>query len=372
MAAKIVTLRERPGTEVKILSQTKEDDQLKVDVSIVRKKKQFFINNVPVEDLILTRNVASKNDAEICGKRFRKTRSQLIAMGFDKEIVKNLPKSKDPQGQDAKDDRNRDQGGSAVNGASHWLNEKVDGLDVYVKADMDNDGFVETRHVIKVGKTILEDKPHNHVPYVITSAMTMPHTLVGKSRVEITMAFQEIQSFLYRGVMNNVALVNNARNVVSSNVNLDDLLTSRPNGIVRLKKGASPATEITQLVTEYIGDKSLQVIQYVDSKRAQTTGSLLANQGLQADSLYKETATRFQGTEDNAAAKVELIGRVIAEEGYKQLYEGLCWYASHFQDDEQEIFVLGKTMTVNPSAWEFDHKVEALVGTGAGDDPEDA
>jgi hypothetical protein len=94
---------------------------------------------------------------------------------------------------------------------------------------------------------------------------------------------------------------------------------------------------------------------------------MLANQGLDSDKLYQETATRFQGVEDAAKAKVELVARVMAETGFRELYEGIAWMISHNQDDKREIFATGKPVTIDPTKWRYDHRVASNVGLAAGD-----
>lgn len=380
----IMELEQDPRyTRIKIISQdekqTPNGPEYTVDINCIKEGKDFYIENVPVEDLILSRNVASKNEAQVVGKKFRKTRGQLIAEGFDKETVKKLPKSKDSRNDSIKEDRYRAQGGSQSGSDQgenagvdkgelhHWLNEYIEGEDLKVRVDFDGDDIAEIRHIVKVGDEILHNEFFGHINYAITSAMLMPHTMIGRSRAEIVCPTQRIQSVLYRQTLDNIYFVNNTRTAINDKVNMDDLLTVRFNGVVRTKEG-NPAEHILPLLTPYVGDKSLQVIQYVDAKRVQSAGSLMANQALTSDHLHKETATRFEGIDDAAQAKVELVARVIAECGFKQLYEGFAWFASTYQDTAQEVYILGKELQVNPSSWRYDHRVEALVGTGAGDD----
>jgi len=106
----------------------------------------------------------------------------------------------------------------------------------------------------------------------------------------------------------------------------------------------------------------------MDTKRAQTTGTYLANQGLDSDQLFNETATRFVGVQQQGEAKVELVARNMAETGYRELYEGLAWMVSHFQDSSKEISVLGKPLTVDPRKWKMNHHLVSTVGLAAGDD----
>jgi hypothetical protein len=197
----------------------------------------------------------------------------------------------------------------------------------------------------------------------------MPNKAIGLSRAEIVYETQRQKTTLLRGMFTNMDMVNNPRNIVHPDVDLDDMLYMRTNGIIRMEDDTSilPQNAVFPLTTQYTGTESLQTMQYIDQARAQKTGDLLTNQGLDADSIAKETATRFAGVEKAGAAKGELIIRNYAETGFRKLFEGLAWTASRFQDSKTEILVLGKELTVNPTGWMYDHKIETKVGLGAGD-----
>jgi hypothetical protein len=164
-------------------------------------------------------------------------------------------------------------------------------------------------------------------------------------------------------------MASNPRNIVHPDVDLDDMLTVRTNGIVRLddETNVLPGNAVFPLQTPYIGQQQLQILQYVDQTRAQTTGALMANQGLDADKLNQETATRFQGVKDSSDAKIELIARNYGETGFRKLYEGIAWLVSRYQDTATEFRVLGKALSVNPKGWKYNHHVQSNVGLGAGD-----
>jgi len=128
-----------------------------------------------------------------------------------------------------------------------------------------------------------------------------------------------------------------------------------------------PTSLIYPVQVQPVATEALTVIQFLDSQRAQATGSLMANQGLKADTLYKETATRFQGVDDSAQAKVELLVRNIAEVLIKDLYEGMAYYAQKHRLKALEVKVLGEEMKINPGEWMIDHRCGVTVGTGYGD-----
>ena len=359
--------------EVEVMGATPNDAAtFDIKFRVTTEKQKVCIINVPPELFLITRNARSLDDAELVGDRVRKTRGELLSEGFDRELIEQLSTVDEEDNRNSNLDtiRNQDQGGSNYdNTINNWASETVEISDLYVKVDFDGDGIAERRHVMLSGNKVLVNEYFNHVPYASLSAILMPHKAIGRSRAEITYPYQLQKTALQRGINDNIYMVNNPRNVVHPDVDLDDMLTVRTNGIIRLEEDTQilPGNAVFPLAIPYIGQQALQVIQYVDSTRAQATGSLMANQGLEADKLNQETATRFNGVKDSSDAKIELIARNYGETGFRKLYEGIAWLVSRYQNTETEFRVLGKALTVNPKAWKYSHYVQSNVGLGAGD-----
>lgn len=355
------------GSKVdKVKVEVSEQEEVGEDVFDVKfrttlEKKKICIINIPTESFLITRNASSIDDASMVGDKVTKTRGELLSEGFKRELIDGLP---------LKELKSNLKGTRRTTEPTigDWANEEVEMHDIYCKVDYDGDGIAERRHILMSGNVVLVNEYFNHVPYASLSAILMPHRAIGRSRAEITYETQRQKTSLLRGMMENIHMVNNPRNVVHSSVDLDDMLTVRVNGIVRMDEDAdiTPQQAVMPLLTPYTGDKTLQTIQYIDQARAQTTGSLMASQGLNADQIGKETATRFSGIQDKGDAKIELIARNYAETGFRKLYEGLAWLASRYQDTQQEFRVLGKQLTVKPTSWKYNHYIESNVGLGAG------
>tara|TARA_R110000764_G_scaffold35303_2_gene78918 strand:+ start:2181 stop:4304 length:2124 start_codon:yes stop_codon:yes gene_type:complete len=359
--------------EVEVMGATPNDAAtFDIKFRVTTEKQKVCILNVPPELFLITRNARSLDDAELVGDRVRKTRGELLSEGFDRELIEQLSTVDEEDNRNSNLDtiRNQDQGGSNYdNTINNWASQTVEISDLYVKVDFDGDGIAERRHIMLSGNKVLINEYFNHVPYASLSAILMPHKAIGRSRAEITYPYQLQKTALQRGINDNIYMVNNPRNVVHPDVDLDDMLTVRTNGVIRLEEDTQilPGNAVFPLSIPYIGQQALQVIQYVDSTRAQATGSLLANQGLEADKLNQETATRFNGVKDSSDAKIELIARNYGETGFRKLYEGIAWLVSRYQNTETEFRVLGKALTVNPKAWKYSHYVQSNVGLGAGD-----
>ncbi len=374
LAAIVADIEEDKDVEsVEVIERDGDDDDEIMDsvtLRIVVTKNNYFMRCVPVEDMIISRNAHNKEDAEVIGKRFTKKRGQLLAEGFSKKLVDSLPttNSEDSERDNLKAIRYERQGGEEYDDMSYvqWANQEVEGVDVYALVDYDGDGIAERRHIVKCGNVVLENEPFDHIPYAIFSSMLMPNNIIGIPRAELTEQYQNINSALWRQTLDNLYSVNMPRTAYNDNVDVDSLLDHQFGGAIYVD--GQPQASLMPMTTPYVGDKSLQVIQFMEGKKQSSTGAPMANSALEADQLHKETATRFKGMDDAQKSRIELVARVIAEVGYKDLWEGIAWFASHYQDTEMEVRVLGREMTVSPKSWKYDHYICAKVGTGSGDD----
>ncbi len=362
------------GEDVKsveiVREETTEGEENDVVFKVERTVKSVKIINVPLENFRLTKNAEDKNTAPMVGDVSLMTRGELMALGFTREEISVIPIAGSVEENSRMDQiRDADEGGPDDDTViSDWASEEVEIEDLYPLIDFDGDGITERRHVMRSGDIILVNEVFNHVPYAMMSSILMPHKAIGMSRGEITAPTARVKTAVLRGINDNIYAVNSPRMMVNKNVHMDDLLVIRPNGAIRTKQDTPVGNDIMPVMIPYIGDKALQVIQYWDQARAQSTGSLLASQGLNADELGKETATRFTGVQDASKGKIELVARVMAETGFRQLFEGIAWLDANFQDSATEIEVLGHELSVNPADWRFKHHVVSKVGLGAGDD----
>jgi len=354
----------------------KEDEQLpgKFDITfkVTRGCQEFKVIGVPTEQFLISKNATSIETAELVGDKVEnKTRGQLVSEGFDRDIINQLPKTSPDRSSNStlQNIRNKDTGStSSGEEVKEWSNELVELTDLYIMIDFDGDGVAERRHILKSGNHILINEPFDHEPYASLSGIIMPHKAIGRSRAELTQQTQKVKTALIRSLQDNIYSVARPRNVVHNDVNLDDYLKIRQNGAIRLKRDSqvNPTQAVVPLIVPPMMQPLLQTVQYWDQVSAKSTGQQLASQGLDADSISKETATRFNGIEEKGDEKIELVARSMAETGWRKLYQGTAWMVAHFQDSATEIMVLGKQLTIDPTKWRHNHKVTSKVGLGAG------
>lgn len=369
-------------SRVEIESETENDDEsgegttYDIRFRCIKETKKITVAGVPPENFIISRGAMDKESAMLVGHEDLVTKGELIAEGYSKDKVMGLPVTGSTEGSTEKDLRYRDKGGWDQHTGYHWTNEEVLRQTLFPLVDFDGDGIPERRMIVKIGEKIFENEPYSIVPYAIFSQMLEPFAAIGNSRGEQAARYQLEKTAIKRGLMDNIYAHNRPRlGVDDSNgpsgegmVDLDDALNRRIDGIIRTQ--GPPGQALFPVNTPFVGDKALMVIQYLDSEKSMSLGNMLANQGLQADSLYNETATRFEGVQESQGEKVGLVNRVYAETGFRELYQGVIWLAQHYQDTATEIMVLGKPMLVDPRKWQYTNYCESDVGLGAGDSDE--
>lgn len=345
-----------------------------VDLKFTVTKKasnKIKIIPVPTECLIISKNARSKDEAPVVGDDTPITRGELVEMGYKKEEVAKIPRYSNTKNNSTRLEEIRDdeQGGDEPWFSPSWATEEVILKTRYALIDYDGDGIAERRYIMYGGKVLLENEPFDHVPYAIGSSLLMPHRVIGRSVGEQAAPFALQNTSLLRGMADNIYAVMAPRIAHNESVNQDDLYDQEHGSTIRVAGNNSiPANSMQAIEIPFIGDKVLMQLQLQFQRRADTTGAMITSQGLQADDFNEETATRFNGVQDQGKGKAELVFRNIAETFYRDLYDGVIWMASHYQNEEQEIMILGEQLTVNPSDWKHDHSADVKVGLGSGDE----
>ncbi len=235
---------------------------------------------------------------------------------------------------------------------------------VWMQYDEDGDGKAELRRLVVVGKTILDSDEDSLIPVACCTPYRMPHEHNGQSVADIVGDIQRIRTALIRGFLDNMYQVNSPRHAVdTSMVNVDDMLVTRPGGIVRVS--GPPGAAIAPLLHPADGGAILSAVEYVDTVRENRTGVTKYNQGLDANSLNK-TMGGITQIMSASQQRIELIARVIAETGMKQLM--LIIHAMSLKHSRQSEMVKLRNswVPVDPSTWKARRDVTVSVGLGTG------
>ena len=212
-----------------------------VDVERINSRGKICIEVVPPEEFLVSKRAKTIDDAEYKGHRIQMTLSDLQQLypEADMEEIKNMAGDDEQEWDEeytARHDFDDVYGGDR-NYDDNWLGRKVWITESYINVDWDNDGVAELRKITKAGNTILENIEVEDHPFALITPIKIPHKLIGMSLADITMDLQVTKSAILRGILDNIYNLNHGRfEALDGNVNYDDLLTSRPGGVIRVKQ----------------------------------------------------------------------------------------------------------------------------------------
>ena len=238
----------------------------------------------------------------------------------------------------------------------------VDTTDILVKDTYYRVGDERMRYVV-IGNTIIYEEECDHVPFACISPMLMPHRHIGRSYADLTKDIQMVKSTLIRGQLDNMYLSNNGRYAISDRVNLDDMLTSRPGGIVRVQ--GEPGSSIMPLQHAPFPASSFQMVEYMDNMKEKRTGITAYNQGLDSNSLNK-TATGVQQIMNASQQRLELVARTFAETGVKDLFLLVHKMVRQNLTKPDIVRIRNKWVNIDPRSWKNRKDLSISVGLGAG------
>ena len=331
------------------------------------------IENVPPDEFLISREAKSIKDARFVCHRVKKTLSELRIMypdddftvedlgGGDNMMDYNAERLARYQFDDSDNMAGLFNGGEEEALREYWLHES------FLRTDFDDDGIAELRKVCTVGDYVFSNEEIDYTPFVSITPLKIPHKFFGLSVADLVMDLQLIKSTLMRNLMDNAYNQNFGRYaVLEGQANLDDLLTQRPGGVVRVK---SP-NAVMPLATPPLEPYSFQMLGYLDEVRESRSGVNKNTQGINADALTSHTtATAVNAVMTNAQSRVEMIARQFAETGVKELMWCIYELLLKYQDKERVVMLRNEWVPVRPDMWsdKMDCTVSVALGNGSKD-----
>jgi hypothetical protein len=327
-----------------------------VKLKVIEKSTEIYIENVAPENMMISVEVSGPNLQDAKFVQHREVMQLAdIAETFDKplEYIKSI--MSDLRDTFEEESNARDIYDEEYDRAIESQEALV--KDTYIKLDG------ERYRVVVLGNTVLYKEKCEYVPFACITPMIMPHRHIGRSYADLTMDIQLIKSTLIRGQLDNMYLANNGRYAISDRVNLDDMLTSRPGGIVRVD--GDPSSGILPLSHPPLPASSFGMVEYMDSMKEKRTGITAYNQGLDSNSLNK-TATGVQQIMTAAQQRVELVARTFAETGVKELFKLVHYLVRTTLTKPDIIRLRNKWVEIDPREWKARKDLSISVGLGAG------
>jgi hypothetical protein len=343
-----------------------------VRLKVTEPDGRVCIEPVPPEEYLFSPTVKTTADPGQ-GHRRRISQSDLIAQGYDPGIVDDLPTADDD---DEWGERAHRYGPSTLESVPRDSRDRasrlVEIVEWYTKLDVDGDGLAEFRKFTLGGinqAVLLNNEEIDQPPFAALSPVLMPHRLDGLSLIDLVKDLQEIKTAITRQMLNSLYLANKPRTwAVDGQVNLQELLTSEAGGVVRVK---APGM-IGELTTQFVAGQAFPMLEYVDKVLEGRSGVSKMSQGIDANILHgggptaASTATGIAALQSAAAARIELMARVIAETGVKHAFTLILALITKYQQRSKVIRLRNQWVEMDPRGWntEFDMTTEVGLGTG--------
>lgn len=238
----------------------------------------------------------------------------------------------------------------------------------FVLMDRDGDGIAERLCVYRLQDKILKIEEVSHVPIATASPILNTHQWAGMSMAEAVSDLQKLHTELLRQTLNNLYLTNNPRTKVLTDsnwsplANIDDLLDSRPGGIIR----ARDPNAIQSDVIPFAAGASLPMLEYVQGMRENRTGVSRTSMGLNPDSL-NNTATGRQIDQSAAQQRIELVARIFAEILVKPIFQGILKTLTDGGIEKLAFRLRDEFVEYDPNEWRDQYDMTIHVGLGTGD-----
>ena len=358
-----------PDIEVTGQSATEQEDEFAPTLFDIKVKKttrfgRVVIENIPPEEFLFSRRAKSMDDCTFAAHRTHLSVSDLVGMGYDQDEVESYAGAEEADSE--LQERFEDLESGAEKTTSDPSQRSVLFTEVYIKSDYDGDGIAELRRVVCLGPayTVMENEPYDMMPFSVVSPILMPHRMVGRSVAELVKDLQEIKSALLRQQLDNIFATNNSRiAAVEGQVNMDDLMSNRPGGVVRMR-----APGMVQPITPpAISQMTFPLLQYIDQVKETRTGLTRASMGLDPDSLQSSTRAAVSATISAAQQKIEMIARVFAETGIKHLMKTVLHLVQLYQQEARVIRLRNSFVQMDPQSWDAQLDTIVEVGLGTGD-----
>jgi len=217
----------------------------------------------------------------------------------------------------------------------------------YTRIDVDGDGFLEDVVCwVADDRTLLrwERNREGMVQLSTLSPILDCYKFYGIAYADLLVEIQNLKTMLVRRILDNFAYANNGRWRVEPGRGVDvaTLLKNVPGDVIYGQAGA-----IESLAPEPFHPGVLNLVEYADTVKEARSGVTRYNQGMDAQSLNK-TAAGITMIQTAAQQRLELVARIMAETGMRDLYTKLARLYQHHLRRPVPVRVNGMPLMLSP------------------------
>ena len=334
-------------------------------------KGRTKIEAVPPEQLLVHPDALDIEESPITGVNMRLRRSDLVAMGYDRELIESIPAATTNGDKEDEEDARRREVFRNNEVAADRSMEELEYYELYVRIDHDDDGIAELRRIVYAGDIkpdyLLANEECDEVPFADITTERRPHQREGMSVADDLIDIQRIKTTLVRETLDNIYWQNKPQPIVQEGTvsNPDAVLNPAFGKPIRVSRGTPVDAAIGFTKVPFVAQSSFSMLSYMDAEATDRTGISDASSGLSPDALQNMTATATALIEQGGIGQTELMVRTVAR-GLKKVFRGVLKLVVKHQDKPRTVRLRDKWVTYDPRQWNSDMDVTVNVGLGAG------
>jgi hypothetical protein len=360
-----------PDVEVLEQSPPDQDGLFSLFIKRTQKKGKNLIEHMPRDEFLIDPRATCIDDATLTGTKKRLRRSDLVAMGYEREKILSIG-MEDGENISSMTERQARRLEYVSDEASRaTANQEITYYDLYVKLDKDDDGIAELRHVCFAGDInengLLMDEYACEVPFADLKVKAKPNQFEGVSLVDDLEEIQRIQSFLLRETFDNVKWQNAQMLAYQEGTvkNPDALFTPEFGKTIRTQAGIPVDQAVQFLNVPDVTPNTLNLMGYFKGEAQNRTGISDASGGLSPDALQNVTAKASAMFEQQGISQADSMGREISW-GLRRAFLILLKQVIRHQDKPRTVRLRNKWVPIDPKTWNaaLDCSVNTGLGTG--------
>lgn len=351
------------------IAPTVEQEVFDLKIRTTKQVMQLRIMPVPPEECLVDNDCTTLNldEADFVCHRVRKSYTQLVNEGYDPDELDQVGLGEDYQWNDERVNRlfyeDEDPDAEDEDDPSmrtFWVHE------CFAWYDFNGDGLGEHRRTVLIGDRVFENVETNYQPMIAMSAILMQHKHTGMGYVDIMKDLQVLGSVLTRQLLDNIYKINVRRKVFSEDALTEDGSTME--AILNTQaefipvRGPAPAAFVPEPTQSIVGEL-LPVIQHFKQQGADRTG-VAPEHTLDPNALQEIRQDVFTNAMDRASQRIEMLVRIFAETGMRQLMLKVHQLLRSHWDIQRTVKLRGEWIDVDPQGWR--QRTDMAVSTGLG------
>ncbi len=310
------------------------------------------VETVEPEDFLINPRAKTVHDSDFCSHRMARTRGELMAEGFDEDVVSKLDeedqlKGDGSIGRDSVDSFRADRFG--INDSKD--REYVTLYESYIKKhdpEINECVYYKCTHS---RHTMLDVELVSEMPFRTFCPFPLPHRFYGMSLADVLCDLQKTMSSLKRGVVDHLMLTTTSRWVANLSLvkNPRDLLDNRVGAVVDVMS-PNPESVVRPLPTPQLNGNVYSAIENFEQEKESRSGSSRMARGMDSTAVSKQNSSDLINTFMNASnRRIMVMCRNFAENFLKPLLQDLYRLGVEYESEEKFLQLDGQFVPINPA-----------------------